>query len=84
MDRTSVLTCMLAHGPYKDWHKIASALPGRNNKDCRKRWHYRGNGVIRKGPWKLDEDHRLWTGVQKHGNRSGQNFLITGTSANGE
>ncbi|KAI5787987.1 hypothetical protein FPQ18DRAFT_345276 [Pyronema domesticum] len=57
------------HGPYKDWHKIASALPGRNNKDCRKRWHYRGNGVIRKGPWKLDEDHRLWTGVQKHGNR---------------
>ncbi|KAG0128361.1 Homeodomain-like protein [Tuber indicum] len=52
-----------------DWHLIASCIPGRTNKDCRKRWHYKVAATVNKGPWEVAEDERLWAAVQEHGSR---------------
>ncbi|KAI1373461.1 hypothetical protein F4677DRAFT_428958 [Hypoxylon crocopeplum] len=49
-----------------NWHHVASYLPGRTNKDCRKRWHYKLAHNFRKGPWSAEEDQRLRDAVQKH------------------
>jgi myb proto-oncogene protein len=51
------------------WHKVASHMPGRNNKDCRKRWHYGIANSIRKGTWLEEEDQRLREAVQRYGTR---------------
>lgn len=56
------------HGPVS-WHKVASHLPGRNNKDCRKRWHYSIANTIRKGTWMREEDERLREAVELYGAR---------------
>ncbi|KAL4744510.1 hypothetical protein BDW72DRAFT_199519 [Aspergillus terricola var. indicus] len=48
------------------WAGIAKALPGRSNKDCRKRWlkiDPRWNG----GRWQSDEELRLTAAVMRHG-----------------
>lgn len=50
-----------------NWHKIAPCLPGRTNKNCRKRWHYKLAQDFRKGLWTAEEDERLRAAVQKHG-----------------
>jgi myb-related protein len=50
----------------KDWNGIASKLPGRSNKDCRKRWCKVGANV-NKGLWSPDEDDRLRKAVEEHG-----------------
>ncbi|RPB02887.1 hypothetical protein L873DRAFT_1787362 [Choiromyces venosus 120613-1] len=52
-----------------DWHLIASCIPGRTNKDCRKRWHYKVAATVNKGPWEVAEDEKLWAAVQEHGSR---------------
>jgi len=54
-------------GRIKDWHRIANKLPGRNNKDCRKRWCNKVTGGLKKGPWEEDEDSRLKNGVREFG-----------------
>ncbi|KAK3694204.1 Homeodomain-like protein, partial [Podospora appendiculata] len=51
------------------WRKVAVYLPGRNNKDCRKRWHYSVAHTIRKGTWTREEDQRLRDAVEIHGTR---------------
>ncbi|KAI8630827.1 hypothetical protein F5Y19DRAFT_35072 [Xylariaceae sp. FL1651] len=53
----------------KDWHKIASKLPGRTNRDCRKRWVNKVRGSLKKGAWDEDEDIRLLRSVEKHGQK---------------
>ncbi|EZF33490.1 hypothetical protein H109_06831 [Trichophyton interdigitale MR816] len=50
-----------------DWQKIAAALPGRTNKDCRKRWFNVLNGDLRKGPWTAEEDRLLGQAVEAEG-----------------
>ncbi|KAM5436078.1 hypothetical protein McanMca71_000172 [Microsporum canis] len=50
-----------------DWQKIAAALPGRTNKDCRKRWFNVLNGDLRKGAWTADEDKLLGLAVETEG-----------------
>lgn len=50
-----------------DWRVIASFLPGRNNKDCRKRWHYRVSASMNLGPWSQAEDELLKVGIQRYG-----------------
>ncbi|ESZ91786.1 putative Myb transcription factor [Sclerotinia borealis F-4128] len=49
------------------WTSVADALTTRTNKDCRKRWFKLRGG--KRGPWRVNEDHRLQEGVQKHGSR---------------
>ncbi|OTA82982.1 hypothetical protein M434DRAFT_24887 [Hypoxylon sp. CO27-5] len=53
----------------KDWNRIAAKLPGRTNKDCRKRWVNSVCGSLKKGAWNEDEDERLLSGIVKHGQR---------------
>ncbi|RYO90663.1 hypothetical protein DL762_002546 [Monosporascus cannonballus] len=51
------------------WHHVANHLPGRTNKDCRKRWHYKFAYDFRKGPWSSEEDQRLRDAVKQYGTR---------------
>jgi Myb-like DNA-binding domain len=51
------------------WRELAKSVPGRSNKDCRRRWCNALNTGISKGPWSEAEDERLWNAVQKHGMR---------------
>ncbi|KAE8552678.1 hypothetical protein TMatcc_007946 [Talaromyces marneffei ATCC 18224] len=53
-------------GTIKNWNEIALKLPGRSNKDCRKRWSKVGMNVNR-GHWSVDEDNRLRKAVELHG-----------------
>lgn len=53
-------------GSVQNWNDIAVLLPGRTNKDCRKRWS-KIQVNIRKGPWTQDEDERLQQAVQQIG-----------------
>ena len=46
-----------------DWSRIAAKLPGRTNKDCRKRWS-KIPGHIKKGVWSEAEDDRLKSAVK--------------------
>ncbi|KAL6711556.1 hypothetical protein ACN47E_004490 [Coniothyrium glycines] len=56
-----------SQGKAKDWTAIASAVPGRSNKSCRKRWCNHLVGGLRKGPWDPSEDRRLAIGVKEYG-----------------
>ncbi|GIJ86501.1 hypothetical protein Asppvi_005390 [Aspergillus pseudoviridinutans] len=57
----------LAEGKVKDWTVIANKIPGRTNKDCRKRWHNVLSGGFNKGYWTEEEDKLLTRAVQTHG-----------------
>ncbi|KAF9184734.1 hypothetical protein BGZ51_003161 [Haplosporangium sp. Z 767] len=46
------------------WAKIAACVPGRTNKNCRKRWFHSLDPKLKKGPWTEEEDHLLRTGVE--------------------
>ncbi|KAF9579099.1 hypothetical protein BGW38_004790, partial [Lunasporangiospora selenospora] len=47
------------------WAKIAACVPGRTNKNCRKRWFHSLDPSLKKGAWTEEEDHLLRTGVEK-------------------
>ncbi|KAF9996447.1 hypothetical protein BGZ80_002076 [Entomortierella chlamydospora] len=46
------------------WAKIAACVPGRTNKNCRKRWFHSLDPSLKKGGWTEEEDHLLRTGVE--------------------
>lgn len=52
-------------GKPRDWRAIAEKLPGRSNKDCRKRW-IKLDSKINKGLWSPEENKRLHEGVAKY------------------
>ncbi|KAF2747814.1 hypothetical protein M011DRAFT_476982 [Sporormia fimetaria CBS 119925] len=56
-------------GEVKDWCRIAAKLPGRTNKDCRKRWLNSVAGGLKKGQWSKSEDLQLARGVDQFGQR---------------
>ncbi|EED12509.1 bas1, putative [Talaromyces stipitatus ATCC 10500] len=62
-----------------DWRLIASYLPGRNNKDCRKRWHYRVAATMNLGPWSQTEDELLKMGIHRHGTHWSRVAQVVGT-----
>ncbi|KIY53731.1 hypothetical protein FISHEDRAFT_17615, partial [Fistulina hepatica ATCC 64428] len=51
------------------WHAIAKHVPGRTNKDCRKRWFAKMASAVVKGGWAPDEDTRLINAIKEHGTR---------------
>ncbi|KAL4902080.1 hypothetical protein BDW74DRAFT_181242 [Aspergillus multicolor] len=51
------------------WHDIAAFLPGRTNKDCRKRWYGTAAAKVKKGPWTDAEDERLRRAIERHGTK---------------
>lgn len=58
-----------AQGGGRDWCQIALALPGRTNKDCRKRWHNSVAEGLKKGQWSKSEDQLLTHGVHCYGSQ---------------
>ncbi|KAI1275975.1 hypothetical protein F5Y07DRAFT_399749 [Xylaria sp. FL0933] len=67
----------------KDWHRIAQCLPGRSNKDCRKRWVNQVRGGLRKGAWNQDEDERLRQAVTKYGTRTRGSWMRSSDTVGG-
>ncbi|KAF9730888.1 hypothetical protein PMIN06_012399 [Paraphaeosphaeria minitans] len=59
----------MVEGEVKDWCRIAAKLPGRTNKDCRKRWHNSVAGGLKKGQWSKSEDVQLAKGVEQYGQK---------------
>ncbi|KAE8356816.1 Homeodomain-like protein [Aspergillus coremiiformis] len=57
----------LTEGRVRDWRSIATKIPGRTNKDCRKRWHNVLSGGLNKGYWTEEEDKLLTQAVQTRG-----------------
>jgi hypothetical protein len=53
-------------GQLKQWNLVAAELPGRTNKDCRKRWAKLDNNV-KEGAWSTSEDEKLHAAVQELG-----------------
>lgn len=51
------------------WAKIAACVPGRTNKNCRKRWFHSLDPSLRKGAWTEEEDQLLREGVSKFPNQ---------------
>lgn len=49
------------------WRELAKSVPGRSNKDCRRRWWNSLAAGMTKGPWSEDEDARLIEAVRLHG-----------------
>ena len=64
----------------KDWNRIAIALPGRSNKDCRKRWSKIG-GHVNKGAWSPAEDYRLRKAVATVGIRYVNRCMVSKQTA---
>ncbi|KAM0794119.1 hypothetical protein BDR22DRAFT_717997 [Usnea florida] len=71
-------TIQLETGALKQWSLIADNLPGRTNKDCRKRWAKLGNEVKR-GTWSSDEDEKLQSAIAQVGFKWTQVAEIVGT-----
>ncbi|KAJ5963778.1 Myb transcription factor [Penicillium vulpinum] len=65
--RREVFTQLVAEGAVKDWQCIATKLPGRTNKDCRKRWYNVVSGGVNKGHWAQNEDKLLTEAVKTCG-----------------
>jgi hypothetical protein len=59
----------------KDWAAIATLVPGRTQKQCRNRWWYDvldssiGQSTGRTGKWGEDEDIKLKSAIQAHGDK---------------
>ncbi|KZT61402.1 hypothetical protein CALCODRAFT_408280, partial [Calocera cornea HHB12733] len=51
------------------WHEISQHVPGRSNKDCRKRWYGQMERQLRRGAWTAEEDELLRQAVKSHGNQ---------------
>ncbi|KAK0636984.1 Homeodomain-like protein, partial [Bombardia bombarda] len=54
------------------WRELAKMVPGRTNKDCRRRWWNSIAGGTAKGPWTESEDERLISAVRECGTRWSQ------------
>ncbi|NWS94126.1 SNPC4 protein, partial [Mionectes macconnelli] len=51
----------------KDWYKIRTEVPGRNDAQCRDRYLKALHWDVKKGKWSLEEEEQLIELVEKHG-----------------
>jgi hypothetical protein len=56
--------------PPSKWHAIATHVPNRTNKDCRKRWWAQMATQVSKGGWSAEEDDKLCAAVEQFGTKS--------------
>lgn len=52
-----------------DWVKVAQAIPGRTNTQCRARYTLNLTGGHAKEPWDAEEDEKLKAAVNKYGHQ---------------
>ena len=69
--------------PPSKWHAIAQHLPGRTNKDCRKRWWAQMATRVSKGSWSAEEDERLFSAVDELGTKWAAGASRVGTRNSG-
>lgn len=69
---------LVQEGVQNSWSLIATKLPGRTNKDCRKRW-LKVCKDVNKGVWTADEDERLRRGIETYGQRWTEVAVVVGT-----
>jgi hypothetical protein len=62
-----IVTGPTGKGGTVNWHEVAKRVPGRDNKDCRKRYYNEHDGAVKKGTWSKNEDVRLEGLVREHG-----------------
>ncbi|KAJ3815652.1 hypothetical protein F5876DRAFT_71855 [Lentinula aff. lateritia] len=55
------------YGMQDNWQAVASEVPGRDNKACRKRWLHSLSPTVKKSPWTVDEDYLLLSLLSAHG-----------------
>ncbi|KAJ3826035.1 hypothetical protein F5880DRAFT_1610590 [Lentinula raphanica] len=55
------------YGTQDNWQSVASEVPGRDNKACRKRWLHSLSPTVKKSPWTADEDALLCYLYSVHG-----------------
>ncbi|KAL9006264.1 MAG: hypothetical protein Q9188_000986 [Gyalolechia gomerana] len=61
------------------WRELAKKVPGRTNKDCRRRWcNILADGTA-KGPWTESEDERLSNAVRENGPKWTRVAALVGT-----
>jgi hypothetical protein len=68
-DQLLKLAVQLYGDKTEKWAKIAACVPGRTNKNCRKRWFHSLDPSLRKGAWTEEEDQLLREGVSKYPNQ---------------
>ncbi|KAH7927401.1 hypothetical protein BV22DRAFT_284883 [Leucogyrophana mollusca] len=54
------------HGEIDNWKAVATCVPGRTNKACRKRWLHSLSPNIKKSAWTIEEDTILLALYQQH------------------
>ncbi|KAK3289619.1 hypothetical protein CYMTET_2959 [Cymbomonas tetramitiformis] len=59
---------IFSHG-CKNWSHIASKMPSKSGKQCRRRWNNHLNVTLKKGSWSPEEDRILLEGHTKLGNQ---------------
>ncbi|KAL9617510.1 MAG: hypothetical protein Q9160_007721 [Pyrenula sp. 1 TL-2023] len=62
-----VVNNALTHSRPLLWRELAKSVPGRSNKDCRRRWWNSLADGTAKGPWAEEEDERLIEAVKRLG-----------------
>ncbi|RDB28956.1 Myb-like protein A [Hypsizygus marmoreus] len=55
------------HGNHDNWKSVASDVPGRTNKACRKRWLHSLSPTVKKSAWTPTEDAQLLALYNIHG-----------------
>ncbi|WVZ76948.1 hypothetical protein U9M48_024860 [Paspalum notatum var. saurae] len=68
-EEDEILTKMVAKHGLKNWQTIASAIPGRDGKQCRIRWTRSLDPAINKEDWSEQEELKLIRAHQIYGNQ---------------
>lgn len=57
------------HYGVRAWPTVAALVPGRSGKQCRERWHNHLDDAVKKEPWTIKEERKLYQLQQTFGNR---------------
>ncbi|KAG6814035.1 hypothetical protein H0H92_003885 [Tricholoma furcatifolium] len=57
------------HGEQDNWKNVATLVPGRTNKACRKRWLHSLTPTVKKSAWTSAEDELLVSLYKTHGSK---------------
>ncbi|KAJ1278929.1 hypothetical protein BS78_04G116500 [Paspalum vaginatum] len=68
-EENEILTKMVAKHGLKNWQTIASAIPGRDGKQCRRRWTRSLDPAINKKDWSEQEELKLIRAHQIYGSQ---------------